>query len=118
MSTNEPLTKHKWVSVYHWIEEKYSETDIPSDIFILLRSVDEDIIEQYYGSEMSDDGYYDEILEDECPECQQVIKLEDAAQCIECEGWFHGNMDCIDMDSYYKDPICYSCQEMKESIHQ
>ena len=122
MSTNTPITKYRWVSAYHWFEEQFLEVngvegEVRAAISSLVRNADPEYIEQYFGSQMEEEGYYNEILEDLCPDCGEVIELSEAAQCFECKQWFHTVTNCIDRDSYYKDPMCYSCQEIKESLH-
>lgn len=114
-----PATEYRWVSAYHWFEEQFLELngiegEVRAAISSLVRNADPEYIEQYFGAQMSEDGYYDEYLVERCPECGDKIKLDDAMQCPECLDWFHDVHECINTD----ESACWSCIEIEEALHQ
>lgn len=119
-------TRYKWVSVYHWLEERIlnqrnTNLTFRNDVMSILRTVDAaDAIQDHFESALIDDGYYDEYVEDistgllyECPECGKHVLFEEAGRCHNCKKIYHWDSSCLDINDDIQDPICYYCSETK-----
>lgn len=57
---------YRWVSPYHWFEEQFLDKhgvhgEVRATVSTLVRMLDADVLEDYFSSEMIEDGYYKTI---------------------------------------------------------
>jgi len=67
------MPKYKYASVYEWFAEwagKLNETELYNELQALAAKVDADTLQDLYQSEMDADGYFTEIREGYCDDCQ------------------------------------------------
>jgi len=75
---------YKWDNPYEWLKDKYDQGEIDAnDLMNLIKtSVDLDAIEEYFGSDMDQDGYYIDYVTCIC--CSEEVNSDDLQTCDHC----------------------------------
>lgn len=77
--------QYRWATAHDWLREKY---DIPEEVWCLLDQVDSDTIQDYFQSEMDEDGYFDALIGN-CAECGFPADEKTGYKCHHCGRMFH-----------------------------